>query len=396
MDGCGCPECAQMGVDDFVLPVDNIDGYASGYELAPNPDEELHSDMIADPDFIASIVTQVMQQLQGEDDLEEQAILNLHGHGGGNNHTYVNPGPVLKDPCGDVVDTLGGYSVNPGDFIPIGTLGHNTGLRRESKDPLKRGIQKEVAKLFQERACREHIRENIKQLFEQDDFDTSISKSFDKVSEKENELMDIMLKYIKDPDDAQEKTEDYLYGNGSNDFTPFDIRVLGNIPGDFEKEIENYAYRWGPTKYMIDGKEVDIATIELDGTGPYDTGRMGIDDALPDIFASAGHFTDGTELTDDQLYKFTDEYPELIHDITTGIHEGSCGYTEMAPGGQELSTPGDTQGMGAYARTNKMKSKMEGLHDKSKVQTSGRASGYRPNPRSRQSRYNMNQQATQI
>ena len=40
MDGCGCPECAQMGVDDFVLPVDNIDGYASGYELAPNPDEE--------------------------------------------------------------------------------------------------------------------------------------------------------------------------------------------------------------------------------------------------------------------------------------------------------------------------------------------------------------------
>ena len=32
--------------------------------------------------------------------------------------------------------------------------------------------------------------ENIKQLFEQDDFDTSISKSFDKVSEKENELMD--------------------------------------------------------------------------------------------------------------------------------------------------------------------------------------------------------------
>ena len=157
MDGCGCPSCHDM---------QNIDGYASGYELAPNPDEELHSDMIADPDFIASIVTQVMQQLQGEDDLEEQAILNLHGHGGGNNHTYVNPGPVLKDPCGDVVDTLGGYSVNPGDFIPIGTLGHNTGLRRESKDPLKRGIQKEVAKLFQERACREHIRENIKQLFE--------------------------------------------------------------------------------------------------------------------------------------------------------------------------------------------------------------------------------------
>ena len=137
---------------------------------------------------------------------------------------------------------------------------------------------------------------------------------------------------------------------------------------------------------MIDGKEVDIDTIELDGTGPYDAGRVGLDDALPDIFASAGHFTDGTELTDDQLYRFTDEYPELIHDILTGIHEGkggvcekcgqihegSCGYTQMAPGGQELSTPGGTIGMSAYERTKTMN---ENPDDRPNVQTAATRRG---------------------
>ena len=163
LNGCGCPEC-EMAADDFILPTDDIEGYASGYELAPNPDEELHSDMIADPDFIASIVTQVMQQLQGGSyELEELRLQHQGGHS-----QYINPGPPLKDPCGDVIDTLGGYAVNPGDYIPIGTLSKDRRDRvTETKNPLIRGIQKEVAKLFQERACREHIRENVKQLFEQ-------------------------------------------------------------------------------------------------------------------------------------------------------------------------------------------------------------------------------------
>ena len=78
----------------------------------------------------------------------------------------------------------------------------------------------------------------------------------------------------------------------------------------------------------IDGKEVDLGTIELDGTGPYDAGRIGLDDALPDIFASEAQFVDGTELDDNQLSKLTDNYPELIHDIVTGqMEEGTCGYS---------------------------------------------------------------------
>tara|TARA_B100000287_G_scaffold365569_1_gene360326 strand:+ start:627 stop:1040 length:414 start_codon:yes stop_codon:yes gene_type:complete len=76
----------------------------------------------------------------------------------------------------------------------------------------------------------------------------------------------------------------------------------------------------------IDGKEVDTDTIKLDGTEMIQ--RYGIDDALPDIFASAAQFTDGTELNDEQLSKLTDDYPETIEQIATGqMEEGTCGYS---------------------------------------------------------------------
>ena len=64
-NGCMCANCQ----DQF--PVDNIDGYASGYELAPTPDQEIPSDQLNDPNFIASIITQVLQQLGDEGTLEE-------------------------------------------------------------------------------------------------------------------------------------------------------------------------------------------------------------------------------------------------------------------------------------------------------------------------------------
>tara|TARA_Y100001963_G_C6698024_1_gene407932 strand:- start:92 stop:580 length:489 start_codon:yes stop_codon:yes gene_type:complete len=104
----------------------------------------------------------------------------------------------------------------------------------------------------------------------------------------------------------------------------------------------------------VDGKEVDLGTIELDGTGPYDAGRIGLDDALPDVFASEAQFVDGTELDDNQLSKLTDDYPELIQNIAIGadpsMEEGSCGYTVTAKG-EELDTPGGIKGMPADTRT---------------------------------------------
>ena len=65
--------------------------------------------------------------------------------------------------------------------------------------------------------------------------------------------------------------------------------------------------------YELDGKEVDKGTIELDGTENIE--RWGMDDALPDIYISYAEFTDGTELTDEQLNQLLDKYEELVMDV---------------------------------------------------------------------------------
>ena len=70
IDGCGCPSCHDM---------QNIDGYASGMELVPDPNQHLSPDLINDPNFIASIVQQVLQQMNlQEDGVEEQLDLLYH------------------------------------------------------------------------------------------------------------------------------------------------------------------------------------------------------------------------------------------------------------------------------------------------------------------------------
>ena len=60
-------------------------------------------------------------------------------------------------------------------------------------------------------------------------------------SNQEEELMDIMLKYIKDPDDAQEVIDNYLGREPDSGFKAFDIRALGNVSGDFEGEVKAWA-----------------------------------------------------------------------------------------------------------------------------------------------------------
>ena len=120
------------------------------------------------------------------------------------------------------------------------------------------------------------------------------------------------------------------------------------FPKDHPLHDPNFPGIEDPTSQaiVIDGKEVDTGTIELDGTEMIQ--RYGIDDALPDIFASAAQFTDGTELNDEQLSKLTDDYPETIEQIASGqMEEGSCGYAldgevdvhntdKMSPAGPNL------------------------------------------------------------
>ena len=73
----------------------------------------------------------------------------------------------------------------------------------------------------------------------------------------------------------------------------------------------------------INGKEVDIRSIEIDGVDK----SQGADDGTVDAFASYAEFKDGTKLTDDELDKLTDGNPDLIHNLALDtFHESAPGY----------------------------------------------------------------------
>ena len=60
---------------------------------------------------------------------------------------------------------------------------------------------------------------------------------------------------------------------------------------------------------IIDNKEVDLSTIELDNVFLWDYPEY------CDAFVSFAKFKDGTELKSNELDIITDNYPELVNDL---------------------------------------------------------------------------------
>ena len=104
------------------------------------------------------------------------------------------------------------------------------------------------------------------------------------------------------------------------------------------------------TRFTVDGKPVDTSSIEMSGMRP----EWGPDDGSTDAYIEYATFIDGTELTADHMERFQDEHPDLTHEKAIEQmyqQEGSCGYSQEAPGGKELDTPGGIKGRNADART---------------------------------------------
>jgi len=77
------------------------------------------------------------------------------------------------------------------------------------------------------------------------------------------------------------------------------------------------------SKLMINGKAVDIRTIEIDGVDK----SQGYDDGTVDAFAAYAEFEDGSKLTDSELEELTDDNPDLIHNLAIDtFHESAPGY----------------------------------------------------------------------
>ena len=94
---------------------------------------------------------------------------------------------------------------------------------------------------------------------------------------------------------------------------------------DGEQEVDE---SYTPPPVMINGKQVDLGSIELDGVESWDRPDYA------DAYASAATFTDGTALTDDELDTLSDQHGDIInmraHDMLEGDEYGAA-----IPGGTE-------------------------------------------------------------
>ena len=67
---------------------------------------------------------------------------------------------------------------------------------------------------------------------------------------------------------------------------------------------------------VINGKEVDLQSLEIDGVDTRDYPD------LVDAYISAGSFVDGTEMSDDELTQLEDQYGDIVHELALdSLHE---------------------------------------------------------------------------
>jgi len=72
----------------------------------------------------------------------------------------------------------------------------------------------------------------------------------------------------------------------------------------------------GQSAIVINGKEVDVRSLEVDGVDTRDYPDF------VDAYFSAGSFADGTDLSDDELSQLTDEHGDLLHELVfDSLHE---------------------------------------------------------------------------
>jgi hypothetical protein len=100
------------------------------------------------------------------------------------------------------------------------------------------------------------------------------------------------------------------------------VQDLNNLPGLGKRVSETVNEE--ETKLIVNGKAVDIGTIEIEGV---DTSQ-GYDDGTADAFPAYAKFEDGTELTDKELDILQEENPDLIHELALELFQ----MGESAPG----------------------------------------------------------------
>jgi hypothetical protein len=129
--------------------------------------------------------------------------------------------------------------------------------------------------------------------------------------------------------DARDVVSSWLYDNLPQVYQRIESEMGDpDMPAEPSEDNQEVDESYTPPPVMINGKQVDLGSIELDGVESYDRPDYA------DAYASAATFTDGTALTDDELDELSDKHGDIINMRAHDMLEGDE-YGVAIPGGTE-------------------------------------------------------------
>jgi hypothetical protein len=145
--------------------------------------------------------------------------------------------------------------------------------------------------------------------------------------------------------DARDVVTSWLYDNLPQVYQRIESEMGDpDTPAEPAEDNQEIDESYTPPPVMINGKQVELRSIELDGVESWDRPDYA------DAYASAATFTDGTALTDDELDELSDKHGDVInmvaHDMLESIAsdmadedestlDASSTYGQAIPGGTE-------------------------------------------------------------
>jgi hypothetical protein len=145
--------------------------------------------------------------------------------------------------------------------------------------------------------------------------------------------------------DARDVVTSWLYDNLPQVYQRIESEMGDqDIPAEPAEDNQEVDESYTPPPVMINGKQVDLRSIELDGVESYDYPKYS------DAYATSAEFTDSTPLTDDELDELSDKHGDIInmkaHDMLESIAsdmadedestlDASSTYGQAIPGGTE-------------------------------------------------------------
>jgi hypothetical protein len=129
--------------------------------------------------------------------------------------------------------------------------------------------------------------------------------------------------------DARDVVSSWLYDNLPQVYQRIESEMGDpDTPAEPAEDNQEVDESYTPPPVMINGKQVDLRSIELDGVESYDRPDYA------DAYASAATFTDGTALTDDELDELSDKHGDIINMRAHDMLEDKE-YGVAIPGGTE-------------------------------------------------------------